>query len=375
MASDQERSQEPPTFSVPITVTRTSSFHQDGQEQWAVEEDSEEDFSDPEDTRQPSPATTSTAQYLTAEQERANIWRDVTNPERSYEDLAEFKAEYEERLRRCCGPDGNDKNKNILHWLPSQLWEGSISPDHLEWLVSTIIACNPLIILQRTNDVQKSNCLHVALEAKRFVLVRLICQQSLEHSAASLAVRETISQGNEYKENSLHMAIRQDEPDLSLIQFLVENADKEAISMQRRRRTLGDETEDLNTPLHDLVHIDRVFKGGHMKVLAQMVEKCPGALKISNRAKETPFQFHLSTRNRKNGDWADLEFLKPNSAATRRSKKGAFPTASENTDPDKIRVAKVGSYLLDQCCSQFTYEEACICLYGDSKILKSTFVW
>ncbi|KAL1882838.1 hypothetical protein Daus18300_000476 [Diaporthe australafricana] len=367
MASNQERPQGSPTSSVPIRVPRASSFYQDGQEQWDFEGGSEENFSDPEDTRQPSPAITSTAQSLTIEQERANIWRDITEKGKSYDSLENFKAIYEERLRRCCGPDGKDKNKTILHWLPSHLWEDHVSPNHLEWLVSTIIAFNPLIICEQTNDTQKLNCLHVALEAKRVILVRLICEQSLKHSAESLLVRQTISQGNDHKENSLHMAIRQEEPDLSLIQFLVENADKNAISMQRLGRDLENETEDLNTPLHDLVHIDRVLEVGYMKVLAQMVKKCPEALKISNGAKETPFLFHVATRFKKNNNWAGLEFLKPNSSATQRSKKGAYPTAPEDTSQEMVKIAKVGSYLLDQCCSQFPYEEACICLYGDKK--------
>lgn len=376
MESDQERSQGSPTPSIAIRLAHERNFGEDGQDQWAAEDDSEDEFSefsDPEDTRQPRPANTSAAQCLTTEQERANIMRDIIDPDKRCESLEDFKAKYEERLRQCCGPDENDKGKTIFHWLPSKLWESMMSELQLEWLVSTVIACNPLIIRLRTNDVQKSNCLHVALEAKSPVLARLICEQSLKHPSASSAVREAISQGNEYKENSLHMAILQDEPNLKLIQILVENADKGAISMQRYGRTLGDKTENMNTPLHDLVHVDRVFNVGYMKVLIQTVEKCLEALKISNQAKETPFQFHISTRNRRDGEWAGLEFLKPKSSATRRGKKADSSTALDGGNL-KDRVVLVGSYLLDQCCSQFPYEEACICLYGDSKILTPFFI-
>lgn len=373
MASEQEQSQGSPTSSGAIRVTRTQSFGRDGQDPWAAEEYSEEDFSDPEDTPQPSPANINTAQSLTADQERTNIMRDIIDPNKYCKNLEDFKARYEERLRRHCGPDENDKNRTIFHWLPSKLWEGMMSEDQLEWLVTTVIACNPLIIRQRTNDVEKSNCLHVALEAKRPVLARLICEQSLGHPKASLAVREVISQGNEYKENPLHLAILQDEPNFKLIQILVENSTKEAISMQRHGRTLGNKTENLNTPLHDLVHVDRVFNGGYMKVLMKTVEKDPEALSVSNEAGETPFQFHISTRNRRNGQWAGLEFAKPKSSAARRGKKGDSTTALEMENSED-RIVLVGSYLLDQCCSQLSYEEACTCLYGDSKISKSGLV-
>lgn len=371
---DRDNLDDSSTSPIHTRIVRASSFHQEGQEQGAIE-DSDDDFSDPEDTQTLQlPTTASKAQPFSTEQDRAKLWLEITDPAKNYKTLEDFKTEYEERLKRCCGPDGNDKNKTILHWLPSQLWDGAISQNHLEWLVATVVACNPRIISQRTNDAQKNNCLHVALEQKRFALVRLICQHTLGHSLDAFAVREALSQGNQYKENPLHMAIRQDEPDLSLIQFLVESADKEAISMQRLGRGYGDGTEDSNTTLHDLVHIDRVSKGGYMKVLAQTVEKCPEALKISNRAKETPYLFHISTRNRNDRRWADLEFSKVGSSTARQSKKGkkgggSASLGSEDKDLEKVRIAKVGSYLLDQCCSRFSYEEACICLYGDSEFL------
>lgn len=314
--------------------------------------------SNPEDEEGPAQDTGDNPRGPPVEVEREALLKDLGHP--SWENFESFKAAHEERVRRCFMADKSDQNITILHWLALKLLPNSITEQHLNWLVEMVVAYDPNIITHITGDSQKANCLHLAVQQRRFNLVVCLCQKGNAE-----VLREAISQGNHCDETCLHSAIKLNPPNLVMTMQLLEKADRKVIAKQRSCKTLDDKAEHLNTVLHDFVHIDRCFGKGYIKILKLLLQKCPEAMKVQNSAKETPFQFHLATRDKKNPEWVGLEFStgQPKIAGQGMQNVNQGGTVDKQTDT----VAKVGQLLLSEAFSQSTYEDACICLYGESK--------
>ncbi|KAF4467897.1 subtilisin [Fusarium albosuccineum] len=319
------------------------------------DEDSEPD-SDPDDARaqdQEAEAqdTTDNQREPTIEEDREALLEELGKS--SWADLEAFKAAHGGRIKRCYMADKRDQNRTILHWLLSlKLLTNPVVEKNLIWLVETVVAYDSKIVAQITGDGQKVNCLHLAVQHKlRLELVGCLCQKSDPES-----LREAISQGNYYDQSCLHLAIALVPPNLSVIMQLLEKADCTVIAKKRRCLSQDDKPEDGNTVLHDFVHINRCFERGYLKTLKRLIQECPEALKISNSAKETPFQFHLATRDKRYPEWAGLEF---SSKHDKPAEKGGAGGAKREA------AAKVGRLLLSEVFSQATYEDACTCIYGE----------
>ncbi|RKK72212.1 hypothetical protein BFJ69_g10346 [Fusarium oxysporum] len=279
----------------------------------------------------------------TKQQDRESLMKALGQS--SWATFEEYKAANAEKINRCYKAD---QNKNILHWLsvhlPSHLThEGS---KNLHWLVSVVVEFEPTIVTMTTMDSQKTNCLHTAMENERFDLI-----ESLLKTSPDEALKKAISQGNHCNETCLHLAVRLGSPGVGIILQLLEKADAKAILQQRAYTFEEDRSNHRNTVLHDFVHIDVCFAQGYRKTLKRFIQLCPEALKVSNAARESPFQYHLSTRDKVHPDWQGVEFSSPN----------------EGYEKNKETAARVGRLLLNEAFSQSTWEDACSCLYGESR--------
>ncbi|KAI4596069.1 hypothetical protein KJ359_006361 [Pestalotiopsis sp. 9143b] len=157
-----------------------------------------------------------------------------------------------------------------------------------------------------------------------------------------------------------------------LIHFeqLLEKADSKIIALQRSGKHSNDKSEDLNTVLHDFVHINRCFEKGYMKILKRLTKTCPEAMKIQNGANETPLQFHLRTRNEEYPDFQGLEFSNPPLEVIEL---GQDPLDDSQNIAEQRRAqaasaAKAGQHLLNEAFSQSSHEDACACIYGDKSM-------
>jgi hypothetical protein len=307
--------------------------------------------SDPEDDQILAQDLGITSRGPTIEEDREALLKDLGQP--SWENAEAFRAAHEERVQRCSLADERDQNRNILHWLAMKLLKNSITRKNLDWLVEMVVTYDPNIITCITGDIERANCLHLAFQHKQVNLVESLCK-----NGNSDALREAISQGNHYQETCLHLATKLSPPPLNLMMQLLAKADPKVIAKQRSCRILEDEREDLNTFLHDFVHIDQCFRKGYMQVLRLLIRMCPEAMRVQNSAKETPFQFHIATRDEKYPDWNGVEF-------DQNLLNGHHGGA---VDKPKTAAAKVGQHLLNESFSQSNYEDACLCLYGESKL-------
>ena len=235
------------------------------------------------------------------EEERESLLKNLGQS--SWENLEAFKAAHKERVERCYMADERDQNRNILHWLALKLLKNSITPQNLDWLVIMVVTYDPNTLTGLTGDIEKANCLHLAFQQKRVDLVESLCKNS-----NSEVLRKAISQGNHCRETCLHLATKLNPPRLNLMMHLLKKADPEVLKQQRSYRVSEDKREDLNTVLHDFVHIDRCFTKGYMQVLKLIIQMCPEAIGVQNSAAETPFQFHITTREEKYPNWNGLEF-------------------------------------------------------------------
>jgi hypothetical protein len=310
--------------------------------------------SDPEDDQTLTQDIGITPRGPTVEEDREALLKDLGQP--SWENGGAFRAAHAERVQRCFMADERDQNRNILHWLALKLLPNSITPKNLDWLVEMVVTYDPNIITRITGDSQWGNCLHLAFQQKRPDLVASLCQKSNPD-----VLREAISQGNHSDETCLHLAIKLSPPPLNVVVQLLARADPRVIAKQRSCKILGDKREDLNTLLHDFVHIDQCFEKGYMKILKLLVQMCPEAMKIQNSAKETPFQFHIATRDEKYPEWRGLEFGRLWQNMQNGNHGGAVDKQTET-------AARVGQLLLNESFSQSSYEDACLCLYGESKL-------
>ncbi|KAF5703617.1 peptidase S8 S53 subtilisin kexin sedolisin [Fusarium mundagurra] len=283
----------------------------------------------------------------TKQQDRESLMKALGQ---SWATFEEYKTANGEKISRCYTAD---QNKNILHWLsvhlPSHLSDEENR--NLHWLVSVVVEFEPTIVTMTTMDSQKANCLHTAMENQRFDLI-----ESLLKASPDEALRKAISQGNHCNETPLHLAVRHGAPGVGIILQLLEKADAKAVLQQRAYTFEEDKPNHRNTVLHDFVHIKVCAFRGYRKTLKRLIQLCPEALKVSNAARESPFQFHLSTRDREHPDWQGVEFSSPN----------------ERYEKNKETAARVGRLLLNEAFSQLTWEDACSCLYGEKTFDQAT---
>ncbi|KAL7785167.1 hypothetical protein V8C37DRAFT_420236 [Trichoderma ceciliae] len=343
--------------------------HQDSR-QHDERSDDENTDSDPEDGGPPTKDTQNNQRSLSIEMDRVELLNAIKN--QVCEVMEDFKEAHNELLMRCLATEEEDQN--IFHWLADQLLPNSITDKCLTWLVQMVMENDPNILTRLTKDGLQENCLHLAVKKKRFNLVICLCQ-----NGNTEALKKAISQGNGHDETCLHLAIMQSPPNLMAITHLLNKADGKVIAKQRSTKHSESQTEHLNTVLHDFVHINRCFVKGYRKILKRLIQECPEAMQIQNFAKETPFQFHLGTRQKNHPEWVGLEFATREIKTTgNNTQRGKYDTTRENranTEQASVEqeeaikqmniVAEVGQLLLNEAFSQSTYEEACLCIYGE----------
>ncbi|PTD02147.1 hypothetical protein FCULG_00012136 [Fusarium culmorum] len=295
--------------------------------------------SDPDKPVVSKKVATDHQQTPTKEQDRESLLRELGQS--SFTTLEQYKAANAERLKRCYMADERDQNRNILHWLSVHLPSNPTDDENasLHWLVRTVVELEPKIVTMVATDSQKTNCLQTAIEHARFDLI-----ESLFKTSDDEALRVAISQGNHCNETCLHLAVRLGPSGVGLALQLLENAHPKAILKQRTCRFEDDK------PNHGILSCTTLF------ILMRFIQLCPEALKVSNAAKESPFQFHISTRKKVYPDWQGLEFSPRN----------------ERYDKKKEAAAKVGRLLLDEAFSQSTWEDACGCVYGEKTFDQAT---
>lgn len=297
----------------------------------------------------------------TTEKDRGMLLRDLGKP--NWKTSEEFKAAHEQQLKRCYEADPRNKNRNIFHWLASKLSSDSLADCfYLRWLVELVLGYDADIITQLTTDNQKENCLHVAVKEGCLDLVGCLC-----NAASDQSLKKALSQRNSSDETCLHLVINSDSPWLDIAAQLLDKADSEVIAMQRSGNHDDDKSGHLNTVLHDLVHIDRCFEEGYMEVLKRLTQDCPKAMKIQNGANETPLQFHLRTRNDAYPKFRGLEFSNPPPKMYGQDQGPSIDWKNPDEKKQARSAARAGQHLLNEAFSQPSHEDACACIYGDSK--------
>lgn len=339
------------------------------------DDDSIED-SDPEEATTPALGADNDSGAPTIEEDRETLLKALGRP--TWDTFESFKAAHEERLKRCFMADPRDQNRTIFHWLALKLLQNSLSNNsYLQWLVELVLSYDAEIINQITADSQKANCLHIAVQQGRFDLIECFCkvaQAGPLEEAVSQALQKAISQGNDSDETCLHLVIKLDPQRLKLLEQLLNKADSRVIAKQRSNKHSNDKSEDLNTVLHDFVHISRCFEKGYMKILKRLTQDCPEAMKVQNAANETPLQFHLRTRNEEHPKFGGLEFANQPLKVTGQGQAPSNDEWSQDEQTQAASAAKAGQHLLNEAFSQPSHEDACACIYGDSKYWPSCSV-
>ncbi|OTB14237.1 hypothetical protein K445DRAFT_319408 [Daldinia sp. EC12] len=286
--------------------------------------------------------------------------------------------------------------------------------------------------------------LHVAIKRKEENLAKLMCEMAPDVAAKAMSLQ------NENGETCLHLAIKEN---LEVALFLISKAQIAAFRQQRNQRIrygIG------NTPLHDAVHYSRYIievptcppekipkcrrcREAEKKlessctrlrnIVESLVQKDPEALATINALGQSPYTYHLATRQEKR---ASLELIKsrhinanqeqalrnPKTEVSRgatieriqrsnpaiklgaattyeENRKGKNPKSETTIIQNKSRSAKLGpkitkshqslprsdklaeetkieEYLREMAFAQSSFEKACRCLFGnrsaDSKV-------
>jgi hypothetical protein len=346
-----------------------------------------------------------------------------------------FVEDYESKARDCMIDNKDPKDRTLLHYLANRKdLKPKLHRTPFTWLTKLILKIDKyqaptllsaasdhsgsILCIVSTKEDGANTCLHVALALGRVKFVKYICSVA----DASL-LGQAIATPNGRGQTVLHLAITNvNPPDLELLWTLTEKANKDTFVMVRGRTGENAEGEG-NTPLHDLINFrlsslaadrkcpiphdqcDQCKKdketektASYMKVLRMMVERGPTAVAKLNKASESPYLFHISTRDKlKNGvkEWRDLEFtdaptpkppvLRPaatdgralsqygNKVDDRRSSKGEQTTSHKSHvkqtydySPDFSR--EISRYLMDESLSQENFADTYTALFGKSKL-------
>jgi hypothetical protein len=351
------------------------------------------------------------------------------------EAYSKFAGDYRSAVRKCIIDKQNRTEKTLLHYLTIRLDGQDFSYNCFQFLIKLILeigeTLNPHILREKSPE-GGNTCFHAAVNNNKVELAKFICA-----TAGKSALSSAIAIPNERGQTCLHLAITNDDPpNLDLLKVLAEGANGDAILAPRGIIDPDGRNQDKgrgNTVLHDFVHIklckllvrkcqlsqgecgkcrrrdkpDDIAeraKAIYLDTLKLMIEKCPAAMKALNKADESPYLFHLSTRSKDMPGWKDLELSEtpqPNASTKRDSDQiitekekveGEYREIIDSkTDPqkkmgsgnDEKRSAplrheqpkreysrdmarEVAKILMDHSLSQEDFTDACTSLFGKS---------
>lgn len=254
-----------------------------------------------------------------------------------------FVKEHRGSVKNCMIDPKNRTEKTLLHYLASRLGKTDMNSCCFQLLVRLILEVgNPKdpgsAILKEQSPDGKHTCLHLAVMRDQFEFVKFVCT-----TADKGALSDAISILNGKQLNCLHVATTtENEPNLALIKVLVDNANAKTL-LERRKPVDEHDLGTLNTALHDFVHVrmcklmtrkcQKKFddcdkcspkekpkenleivaerqKELYLQILEAMTAKCCDAIKVLNKAEQSPYLYHLSTRSRSRevSSWSGLEF-------------------------------------------------------------------
>ncbi|KAI1800411.1 hypothetical protein F4811DRAFT_31450 [Daldinia bambusicola] len=373
--------------------------------------------------------------------ERTKLLTDVSRETR-FENV-EILEKYRARVRLCRKDDMNVEGPTLLHYIVLSLLIFHETQDAMNFIVRLALEEAPEDLAQQTKGPLETP-LHVAIKRKEENLARLMCEIAPDVAAKAISLQ------NENGETCLHLAIKEN---LDVAPFLISKAHVSAFRQQRNQRIRYGAG---NTPLHDAVHYSRYVmevptcppekiqkcrrcretekKLGDSrtqlsKIIESLVQKDPEALATLNALGQSPYSYHLATRQetRASLELAKLKHTKGNqeqglknpkteggkstnngktekpnpdskpSAAIihEQNKRAKNPKSETHTIPNKGHSAKPGpkitkshqpllrsdklaeetkieEYLREMAFAQGSFEKACRCLFGnrsaDSKV-------
>ncbi|KAI1372688.1 hypothetical protein F4677DRAFT_462842 [Hypoxylon crocopeplum] len=373
--------------------------------------------------------------------ERTKLLTDVSK-EAKFND-ADVLQRYRTRVRLCLKDDKNVEEPTLLHYIVLSILIFHESHEAMNFIVRLALQEAPDDLAYQTKGPLETP-LHVAIKRKEESLAQLMCD------IAPTVAAKAISLQNENGETCLHLAIKEN---LDIVPFLISRAHTTTFRQQRSQKVRDGAG---NTPLHDAVHFSRyiteaatcppekipkcrrcreaekkleISRDRLRQIVESLVQKDPEALAILNALGQSPYVYHLATRQevRATLDLAkrtptnanqELPLKNPkvdhnkgaNTSKSERpktdtksgvtvphedSKNAKNPKSESNDTPRKSRSAKPGpkiakthqalprsdklaektrieEYLREMAFAQGSFEKACKCLFGnrsaDSKI-------
>ncbi|KAI9741630.1 MAG: hypothetical protein M1834_000014 [Cirrosporium novae-zelandiae] len=169
--------------------------------------------------------------------------------------------------------------------------------------------------------------LHLATDKKMERTAKLMCKVLDEVQDPKNSLGSAICCQKEDGETCLHIAIKQELG--GLVKYFIDNADSKTFKLKRiSKKEEGPKNVENtagNTPLHEAAHFLRckesfqlckrnckqcegkspqprptsdvpLCRESHLEIIEKLVERCPEALRELNEAKQSPYQYHLLTR-------------------------------------------------------------------------------
>lgn len=269
------------------------------------------------------------------ENERKKLLEDLTNDPYDYKAEEDqtydvFKKSYQGAVEHCVLDEKDANQRTIIHYVVHKQNDKVFKEVRWRFLIRLSLEIGGSILSERSS--RDRTCLHLAVDSSFIELTKCICNYARK-DALSEAIKIRTLDG----QTCLHMAITAPNgPFLDLVRAFMNKTHHNALEQQRKPLSNSDGEGAGNTPLHDLVSIERCKlptrictkppgqcekckknppedtaqreEKSYIKTLNQLIEKCPAAMSTLNEAQESPYQYHLSTRSKYMPSWKKLEF-------------------------------------------------------------------
>lgn len=236
-----------------------------------------------------------------------------------------FKRDYQSMVAHCVLDENDANQRTIIHYVVHRLTDRDFKSIRYRLLIRLSLEIGGSILSERSSHDR--TCLHLAVEFKYIELTKCICNYARE-DALSEAIKIRTLEG----QTCLHMAITaHGGPFLDFVRAFMDKTNPNALEQRRKPLSNSDGEGAGNTPLHDLVSIERCKlptrtctkpplqcekcnkkppedaaqreESSYTKTLRRLIEKCPSAMSTLNEAHESPYLYHLSTRSKYMPSW------------------------------------------------------------------------
>ncbi|KAF3062822.1 hypothetical protein GL218_09462 [Daldinia childiae] len=279
--------------------------------------------------------------------ERTKLLTEVSKEVRF--DDADVIEKYQARVRLCLKDDKNVEEPTLLHYIVLSLLIFHETQDAMNFIVRLALQEAPEDLAYQTKGPLETP-LHVAIKRKEENLAKLMCEIAPDVAAKAISLQ------NENGETCLHLAIKEN---LDVAPFLISKAHIAAFRQQRSQKIRHGAG---NTPLHDAVHYSRYIVEVPTcppekipkcrrcreaekklessctrlsKIVESLVQKDPEALATLNALGQSPYVYHLATRQETRAS-LDLAKSKPTGGTQDQTLKNPKTEGSGSAASGKI---------------------------------------